>query len=184
MAGGRRFKSTSRFSGSLSEKLRERYPPTVSDITAFLCESPVFSDADGTLLEIGLDAYENGDFVKAIHILAPQVEHILCNLLALLGLPTLKTVRNHPGILDAKSMNDILNEQRVREVLKENLWRYLTVIYIDKRGLNLRNDLAHGFLGPNAFNKSTSDRVFHSLLALSLIRAKKDPESSETASAE
>ena len=49
---------------------------------------------------------------------------------------------------------------------------YLTVLYIDKRGLNLRNDLAHGLLPPSVFNRQIADRVFHSLLALSLIRVK------------
>ena len=100
-----------------------------------------------------------------------QIEHILRSFLSMLGVPTLKTVRNHPGIMDAKSMNDILNDERMRQVLSENLWRYLSVLYIDKKGgLNLRNDLAHGLLPPHAFNRQVADRVFHSLLALSLIR--------------
>ena len=154
------------------ERLRERYVPSVADLATCLCESPLFSNTDRTLLEIGLQAYEEGDFVKAIHVLVPQVENILRNFLALLEVPTLKTVRNHPGIMDAKSMNDALSEERVRDVLKEDLWRYLTVVYVDKRGLNLRNDLAHGLLGADVFNKHTADRVFHSLLALSLIRVK------------
>jgi Domain of unknown function (DUF4209) len=73
--------------------------------------------------------------------------------------------------MDAKSMNDILSDERMRDVLTENLWRYLTVLYIEKQGgLNLRNDLAHGLLPPRAFNRQIADRVFHSLLALSLIR--------------
>ena len=164
------------------EKLRGRYAPTVENIAEFLCESPLFAVTDRTLLEIGLDAYQKEDWVKAIHVFVPQIEHILRNFLALLGLPTVKTVRNHPGLMDAKSMNDILNDARVREVLKENLWRYLTVLYIDKIGLNLRNDLAHGLLGPDAFNLNTADRVFHSLLALSLVRAKKEPDASPSSS--
>ena len=83
--------------------------------------------------------------MKAIHVLVPQIEHTLRTFLGVLGIPTLKTVRNHPGIMDAKSMNDILNDERMRQVLTEDLWRYLTVLYIEKKGgLNLRNDLAHG----------------------------------------
>ena len=109
--------------------------------------------------------------MKAIHVLVPQVEHILRNFLGSLGIPTLKTVRNHPGIMDAKSMNEVLGDERMREVLTENLWRYLSVVYIDKRGVNLRNDLAHGLLSSAIFNKGVADRVFHTLLALSLMRA-------------
>lgn len=153
------------------ERLREKYKPSIDDIFKFLHESPLFVDTDKGLLREGLEAYEKEDFVKAIHILVPQIEHILRTFLGVLGVPTLKNVRNHPGIMDAKSMNDILSDERMREVLKENLWRYLTVLFIEKKGgFNLRNDLAHGLLPPTAFNRQIADRVFHSLLTLSLIR--------------
>jgi lysyl-tRNA synthetase class 1 len=151
-------------------KLRERYAPTTENVLDFLCQSPLFAESRNGLLRDGLLAYEQEDFVKAIHVLVPQVEDILRNFLGHLGRPTLKTIRNHPGIMDAKSMNDILNDERIRTVLTENLWRYLEVVYIDKRGMNLRNDLAHGLLAPNAFNRHVADRVFHTLLALSLMR--------------
>ena len=68
-------------------------------------------------------------------------------------------------------MNDVLGDPRVREAMRENLWRYLSVVYIERRGgLNLRNDLAHGLVSPKAFNRSIADRVVHTLLALSLMR--------------
>jgi len=153
------------------QKLRERYTPTTEEILEFLCESPLFVESRIGLLRDGLLAYEQEDFVKAIHVIVPQLEQILRNFLGHLGRPTLKTVRNHPGIMDARSMNDILGDEQMRRVLTENLWRYLEVVYVDKRGLNLRNDLAHGLLPSGVFNRSLADRVFHTLLALSLMRA-------------
>ena len=123
------------------------------------------------LLRDGLVAYEQEDFVKAIHVLVPQIEQILRSFLGHLGRPILRTVRNHPGIMDARSMNDVLSDEFMRKVLTENLWRYLEVVYVDKRGLNLRNDLAHGLLSPTVFNRQLADRVFHTLLALSLMRS-------------
>lgn len=152
-------------------KLRERYAPTTENVLDFLCQSPLFTERRKGLLRDGLLAYEHEDFVKSIHVLVPQVEDILRSFLGHLGRPTLKTVRNHPGIMDAKSMNDILSDEQMRTVLTENLWRYLEVVYIDKRGMNLRNDLAHGLRAPNVFNRYVADRVFHTLLALSLMRA-------------
>jgi hypothetical protein len=154
-------------------KLKERYAPTVQEILEFLRLSPLFAKDDAGLLKAGLEAYWNEDFVKAIHVLVPQVEHILRTFLGSLGIPTLKTIRNL-GIMDAKGMNDILSDERMRQVLTENLWRYLTLVYIEKRGMNLRNDLAHGLLGPEMFNKGVADRVFHTLLALSLMRPNKE----------
>jgi Domain of unknown function (DUF4209) len=154
------------------DRLCERYNPTIDDVVKFLKQSPVFSVSSDVLLHQGFEAYWAGDFVKAIHILVPRVERILRDLLAILGIPTVKTVRGHSGILDAKSMNDALQDERVRKALTEDLWRYLFVLYIDRRGgLNLRNDLAHGLASEEMFNRAIADRVVHSLLALSLIRA-------------
>ena len=68
-------------------------------------------------------------------------------------------------------MNDALGDERLRAALTEDLWRYLYVLYIDRRGgLNLRNDLAHGLAGEKSFNRLTADQVLHSLLALSFVR--------------
>lgn len=152
------------------DKLKERYGRSVDDIVKFLALSPLFGQSQGLLRE-GLVAYYNGDFIKAIHVLVPQIEHTLRSFLGSLGIPTLRFVPRHPGIQDAKGMNEILGDERLRQILTEDLWRYLTVLYIDKRGLNLRNDLAHGLVPEEAFNRHIADRVFHSLLALSLMRA-------------
>lgn len=152
-------------------KLRELYAPSTEAVLDFLCQSPLFAEHRNGLLRDGLLAYEKEDFVKAIHVLVPQVEDILRNFLGRMGRPTLKTVRVQPGIMDAKNMNDVLRDEKMRTVLTENLWRYLEVVYVDKRGMNLRNDLAHGLLAPNVFNRYVADRVFHTLLALSLLRA-------------
>ena len=158
-------------------KLRERYSPTVDEILDFLCHSPLFVDGKGGLLRDGLLAYQEEDFIKAIHVLVPQVEHALRTFLGKLGIPIRKTVRNHPGITDAKNMNDALTNPRMRSVLSENLWRYLTIVYIDRRGgLNLRNDLAHGLVSPHGLKRHMADRVFHTLLSLSLIRERKGIE--------
>jgi hypothetical protein len=153
------------------DKLRERFAPTTEDVLDFLCQSPLFKENRDGLLRDGLLAYEHEDFIKAIHVLVPRVEDILRRFLGQMGRPTLKTVRNNPGIMDAKSMNDVLGDGHMRSILTEDLWRYLEVVYIDKRGLNLRNDLAHGLLASNAFNRYVADHVLHTLLAISLLRA-------------
>ena len=72
--------------------------------------------------------------------------------------------------MQLKNINDILADERVRTSLGERVWRYLQVLLSDKRGLNLRNRVAHGLLNINEFNRPVADQVFHALLALSLIR--------------
>lgn len=152
------------------QKLRERHNPTVVQLLEFLYESPVFSGADKEMLADGLTAYQEEDFVKAVHVLIPQIERLLRALLTLMGIPTSKLVRGQPGIMQLKNINDILSDQRVRKSLGENLWRYLQVFLADKRGINLRNRVAHGLLNVKEFNRPVADQVFHALLALGLIR--------------
>lgn len=165
------------------DTVREKYAPTPEQIIQWLSKSPAFHESRREFLAEGLRAYESGDYLKAIHVLVPQVEYALRNLLVLMQIPTTKAVPRHPGITDVKSMNQVLEDERVREALTENTWRYLTVLYIDRRGLNIRNDLAHGLLEMNRFNRAVADRVFHSLLVLGLIRAVPKPHADDLARA-
>lgn len=157
-------------------KLKERFSLTADDLLTFLYECPIFPAHSRPLLREGLSAYLSGDSLKAIHVLVPQVEESLRNFLALIGIPPIKNVPRHPGITDVKSMNNVLEDPRVREILPEDVWRYLTVLYIERIGFNLRNNLAHGLIPLEGFNEIIANWVFHSLLILSpiRIRSKKD----------
>lgn len=154
------------------EAVIAEFKPSVDDILAVLYHSPLFLDSRRGILRDGLSAYLSKDHLKGIHVLVPQLEEMLRTLLVLMGIPPQKSVPRHPGITDVKNMNDALGDLRVREVLTEDVWMYLTVLYIDRRGMNLRNDLAHGLVPVEGFNQHIADRVFHSLLVLSLLRKK------------
>jgi hypothetical protein len=60
--------------------------------------------------------------------------------------------------------------RRGQIAMTENLWRYLFVLYVDRRGVNLKNRLAHGLVDPQEFNRQMADQVFHSLLAFGPLR--------------
>jgi len=146
------------------------FQPSVNDILDVLYQSPLFLESRRSILRDGLEAYLLKDHLKGIHVLVPQIEEMLRTLLALMGIPPYKSVARHPGITDVKNMNDALGDPRVQEVLTENVWRYLTILYIERRGMNLRNDLAHGLVSAEAFNQPTADSVLHSLLVLGLVQ--------------
>ncbi len=154
------------------EAVVTEFQPTADDILAVLYQSPLFLESRRSILRDGLSAYLSKDHLKGIHVLVPQIEEMLRTLLALMGIPPQKSVPRHPGITDVKNMNDALGDPRVQQVLTENVWMYLTVLYIDRRGMNLRNDLSHGLVPGEGFNQPVADRVLHSLLLLSLLRKK------------
>ena len=70
-----------------------------------------------------------------------------------------------------KTLNDILEKESViRECLGEDVVMYLRVFLCDPRGLNVRNNVAHGLMEAEQFNRSISDRLLHIVLLLAGIR--------------
>ena len=121
-----------------------------------------------SLYREGMSAFDAEDYVKCIHDLVPQVENSLRELLKLLEVSETKT--DDEGSVELKNMNDVLHEPRVREALDEKLWTFLKVLYADKRGINLRNFVAHGIAPVEAFNRINAGLVVQSVVLLSAIR--------------
>ena len=125
------------------EAVMAEFKPSVDDILTVLYRSPLFLDSRRGILRDGLsEAYSIERPSERYSCSCPQLEEMLRTLLVLMGIPPQKSVPRHPGITDVKNMNDALADPRVQELLTEDLWMYLTVLYIDRRGMNLRNDLA------------------------------------------
>jgi len=74
-----------------------------------------------------------------------------------------------------RKLGEILSEKYINEVFKglyDNMDFYFQLVLTNKLGLNLRNNLAHGISKNIFFTRNVSDRLFHILLCLSLIRKK------------
>jgi hypothetical protein len=106
-------------------------------IMASLDESPVFTPERRPLLEEGVKAYVSGDYKKAIHVIIPQIEQALRQLLVLTGVPTLKAARG--GLFHLKNLNDILRETTVTRTFGDDTRLYLQTLLADERGQNIRN---------------------------------------------
>jgi hypothetical protein len=84
--------------------------------------------------------------------------------------------RSDLNVMVEKSLNDILeNEQVLLECLGEDMVMYLRVFLCDPRGFNLRNNVAHGLMETEEFNRLVSDRLLHILWVLALLRASDEP---------
>jgi hypothetical protein len=70
------------------DKLVERYAMTADQIVDALSASPVFASARRSILVSGIQAWLSQDYIKAIHVLVPQVEHAVRTLASLSGVPT------------------------------------------------------------------------------------------------
>ena len=151
------------------DHLRKKADITNDLILSVLYESPVFVEERRPLIEEGIAAYRAGDHAKAIHIILPQIEQALRELLCLMGVPTLKAGRN--GTVQVKNLNDILREPAIKQALGDDVRLYLQTFLADERGQNIRNLVCHGLAASALFNYRLADQALHALLTVSLVRA-------------
>ena len=148
---------------------------TADQIVDALSASPVFASAQRSILVSGIEAWLSQDYIKATHVLVPQVEHAVRTLASLSGVPT--TTRGYTrGVMQTRGLGEILHDRLFRQLIDENVRRYLLVFLADPRGINLRNRVAHGLLEHDQMERALTDRVVQVLLALSCFATKEqDP---------
>ena len=153
------------------QHIQQNKPVSADDILGALSVSPVFTAEGLELIGEGLKRFFADDHLGATHILLPQVECALRNLLGLLGRPTNKPVRGESGVMQERNMNEALGDLGVQSVLPENFQRHLQIVFASRLGFNLRNVVAHGLLPASQFSILTSLMSLQGLLIMSLIEA-------------
>jgi Domain of unknown function (DUF4209) len=157
------------------DRARDRHQMAVDNVIGVLYKSPLFTENRRTLIEDGFRAYFNGDFVKVIHVLVPQIEECLRTLLKLSGEPVNKPKGQSKGLLQQKNLNEILTEVTIATKLGNDIKTYLLTLLTDTRGLNLRNRVSHGLMTAGECSRPFADRVFHVFLVLASFRAETTP---------
>lgn len=152
------------------ERLCSQFKMTPRDISDYLYKSPIFDKAKLPVIETGLKAFLEGNHMVSAHLLIPQIEDALRNLLEMAGGSVYKPRRS--GGLLLKTLDEVLRDDTITQIFGDNIAFYLRVLLTDPRGWNLRNIVCHGMCPAIAFNSDMADRVFHALLLLSHIREK------------
>lgn len=147
-------------------KLFEEHELTPNRLTDVLMTSPVVIQENKELLLAAIEAYFEEKYVAFIHITTPFIESTLRNLVRLNGDNIYKP--NKSQGYDTILLGDILANEKIAQALGEDLLFYIKLLFNDKRGLNLRNTVAHGILPPSMFNKSTANLILHTLFTFTL----------------
>ena len=146
------------------ERLMEKHDIQPEHIVSWANRHGVF--ADMALLLEGVRAWFKGDFAKATHILIPQIEVAMRTIAGQIGIPVTKALSKIPDASVAIGMGDILYTAKVTDELGPDLTLHLQALFADPRGLNLRNEMAHGLLGAAAFDGHVVRLLIHTLLML------------------
>lgn len=144
---------------------------TVVKIIDFLKNTPIIEQDRFDIIEQGLNAYFNNDFLSCIHLLIPQIENAVRNIIDMSGSSSLKPQRNRKGF-QLRTFDDILRDNIIETSLGDDFANYLRILFTDQRGWNLRNDVCHGIAPLTLFNQMVADRILHALLCLGVIRWK------------
>lgn len=162
----------------------------VRDFSVIISDNPLVPHGREVLYARGLHAGMVGDFVFAVHLLIPQIEHsVRCvlydNEAIVSGIKT-------GGIQHEYNLNTTLKDSRYVPTL-ENLFGVDTIfdlrgLLVEPHGANLRNEMAHGLLDSNQFYSSAVRYLWWLTLRLCCIpffnRLAGEPQSGEESEGE
>lgn len=128
----------------LEHRLRE------VDFIALARNSPIVPKDRAGLFGKALFAGYERDFVTALHLLIPQIEHLVRVHLKQAGAKTTNIDKN--GIQNENGMSTLLELSEAVQVFGKDLAFELNSLFCDAFGPNLRNELAHGLLDEDGCN--------------------------------
>lgn len=160
------------------ERLQSKFNLSSKDVADFLCQSPLFEADRLPIINAGLQAFLEGNHIVTAHLLIPQIEDAIRNLVEMAGGAIYKP--NRSGGLSLKTLDEVLRDDIITHVLGDNTAFYLRVLLTDQRGWNIRNTVCHGLASAGYFTADMSDRILHALLLLGHIRPRdnKDADTS------
>lgn len=137
--------------------------------------SPIIPEGREYLMASALWSGFEHDFANGIHLLVPQVEHLVRMILKSEGVHTSNIDRD--GIENENGLTTLLNNERAEEIFGEDLLFELKAVFTESVGPNLRNEVAHGLLSDISSNSYASVYSWWMVLRLvvqSLYRTKSD----------
>lgn len=119
------------------------------------------------IIERGLRAYFDGDYLSACHILIPQFEAGVRQLVLLKGGEILRANADPKDGDEYRSLEGLLNSDEIKSILSEDELMYFENLFTAKTGGNFRNMVSHGLFPAEYFNNTMADRIIHAFLVLS-----------------
>ncbi len=124
------------------DQIRNEHAYREADFIAIAQRSPVVPADRTGIVGKGLYAGFCGDMVQAMHILMPQFEHMVRQILQ--GANAF-TAEHRPDGRDMEvALASLLDRPQMAEEFGEGLTLAIRAIMCDQAGSNLRNDIAHG----------------------------------------
>lgn len=128
------------------DKLRNQGYVSMDDLDFLVDRNAVIPDDRKEIIKRGLQLGVNGELYAAIHILLPQMENLIRELVKMCG--DTVTFLREDGTEEFKPLSELLESRNLKESYDENFLFTLSTLLNERGGPNLRNENAHGFLSP------------------------------------
>ena len=122
----------------MEHRLRE------ADFVNLARQSPIVPIGRELLFGKALFSGYDRDFITALHILVPQIEHMVRYRLKQAGVQTTNIDSN--GIENENGLSSLMDLPHTKEIFGEDLSFEIRALFCAPFGPNLRNNLAHGLL--------------------------------------
>jgi len=155
------------------KKLQERHGADLNKLCEWLARNQFFPVARLRFVREGLAAWLAGDMLKAVHVMVPHAEAALRDVLAALGGGVTRPDTSGGGF-HVVLLGDVLNHERFKAHVPEDVRFHFKVLYQDPRGLNVRNELAHGLAAFELFGLGLANLVVHSIILIGTFRVQRD----------
>lgn len=167
--------------------LRAEHNFALQDFVNLAIGCPLIPPGRERLVGKALFAGLNGDFDIALHLLTPQVEHLVRYHLKQAGILTTRVDKD--GIENEIGLSSLMDLPGVDDVLSANLAFEIRAMLCNQHGPNLRNDVAHGLVDDDQANSLSSAYVWWMMFRLAFVswwnsRRSATPASSDDADEE
>ncbi len=147
-------------------QLLSEHAYSLDEIFEALRDRPLIPAGHCGLWAKGIHAGLVGEYDVAAHILAPQMENALREVLRRHGHIVYTTQNNFQRLL---SLEDVLGHEASAKIFDENYIFVIDTALANRLGANLRNNIAHGLLSDAS--SSTVETAYLWWLSLNLLRA-------------
>jgi len=131
------------------EVLLQEHRLREDDFIGLASQSPIVPRGRERLFGKALYAGFDRDFTVSIHLLAPQIEHMVRFHLKSAGVKT--TNLDIDGIENENGLSTLMGLPETETVFGKDLSFEIKALFCDALGPNLRNELAHGLLDDDSF---------------------------------
>ena len=107
----------------------------------------------------------NRDFATSIHLLAPQIEHMVRVPLKIAGVST--SHLDQDGIETENGLSTLVDLPQTKAIFGEDVTYEIKALFCDQMGPNLRNNIAHGLLDDQQAN--SAEAIYAWWLGLQLV---------------